>query len=310
MAGVAGAGASRVTEEDLLVRALGAEYSDTGVIDFADNHMEARASSDGYTLSVDSVVADSSRILIGFTLSRDGGWPFQNDFSGNQDFDLASMQFDNWRVEIGAANQYEANGLRLAFFDKEPSDSSVQAVLSIDLNETLPTGDGKCEARFHADGLSCYYAQGCRTVISTGAWDLSCRFAYAIDRMDFKTGRKTSHGGLTATLDRATLTPMSLRLEYTVAESSSVNDEKLPVEDAERIVREHGAQRLLCFYDPLFIRFEDGTKLITPINGATSYINVNGGRLKCYVDIGLDQVVDVSKVAYLRLGDISTYPAA
>lgn len=309
MAGVASAGVSRVTEEDLLVRAFGADYGDAEVSGLADDHAEARASSDGYTLSVDSVVADSSRILIGFTLSHDGIWPFQGGPVSDPAFDVANMQFGDWQVEVGATGQYEADGLRLAFFDKEPSDSSIQAMLSIDLHEALPLSGETCEARFHADGLSCQSAQGERVVISTGAWDLSCQFAYAVDHVDFKTGRRTSNSGLTAALDKAVLTPMSLRLEYTVAETGNVSGEKLSAEDAERIVRERGVQRLLCFYDPLFIRFEDGTKLIAPVSGATSRVDASGGRLKCYVNVGLDRVVDVGKVAYLRLGDISVHPA-
>ncbi len=198
------AGAATVSglASDLFAPLYGTAESE--IIDRIGYPIGASDSRSGYTITADAVLGDAYHTCIIYTISRDDGEALA--FDALEGGTLPLVFTDNDLPGEGGGSSW--------FFDSEPGDNCIQYVQQFSSLQPIATGK-RVTARFgdlYAAGTDGRYDE----LVAKGGWTLHFKLDYEDMSVTLPLDTGTDFDGHSVTLESCTVSPIGVRLAYTI----------------------------------------------------------------------------------------------
>lgn len=267
---------------------FGGSVADTKIVDKVGRPAGASATSNGVTVTADAIIGDAANVKIVYTISRDDGKPF--DFSGGN-YSAASMGFESPGSFIDGTRGMAGGAY---FYDADPTDNKVQYVE--EWNVDVDGGESLIGKTVHVDlrDLKVYSADdNAGKLLAKGEWKLDFKVNYEDAGVSIGEGTKIKQGGMDATIDKATISPVAFTIEYSV---NGLLEDSGNAESGQETEERQGALESFCNQDYVFT-MKDGSKI--EVSNASSSMNRDevGGREIIKRGFFFDQIIDVDQVA-------------
>lgn len=275
---------------DALSDIFGSAPAETELIDSIGHPIGASASSNGVTVTADSVIGDETSYTVVFTVSRDDGRPFEG-VTGNGDGRLhlmapgSSLRVDGVRAAGGSAY----------FYDADPTDNAIQYVEQMSTDTDGGTGIVGRTARFSMGDISALNEDGTLTPVATGDWNLKFKMNYADTGVDLPAGQTVGWGGTTAKVDGLTVSSVGATVRYTVDGEMRTPAESGRVSDAQQAEMD----RYLGM--PILVTFSDGTTEDLTDTGTSARSSDGSTHITKAGQFG--RVASVDDIVSVTLGD-------
>ena len=267
---------------------FGGSVADTKIVDKVGRPAGASATSNGVTVTADAIIGDAANVKIVYTISRDDGKPF--DFSGGN-YSAASMGFESPGSFIDGTRGMAGGAY---FYDADPTDNKVQYVE--EWNVDVDGGESLIGKTIHVDlrDLKVYSADDdAGKLLAKGEWKLDFKVNYEDAGVSIGEGTKIKQGGMDATIDKATISPVAFTIEYSV---NGLLEDSGNAESGQETEERQGALESFCNQDYVFT-MKDGSKI--EVSNASGSMNRDevGGREIIKRGFFFDQIIDVDQVA-------------
>ena len=279
--------------------------ADTKIVDKVGRPAGASATSNGVTVTADAIIGDAANVKIVYTISRDDGKPF--DFSGGN-YSATSMGFESPGSFIDGTRGMAGGAY---FYDADPTDNKVQYVeewnVDVDGGESLIgktihvdlrdlkvySADEGVSAGDATSGDQSANAANAGKLLAKGEWKLDFKVNYEDAGVSIGEGTKIKQGGMDATIDKATISPVAFTIEYSV---NGLLEDSGNAESGQETEERQGALESFCNQDYVFT-MKDGSKI--EVSNASSSMNRDevGGREIIKRGFFFDQIIDVDQVA-------------
>ena len=275
---------------------FGVSAAQTEIIDQIGYPIGASATSNGVTITADAIVGDTYSYAIVYSIRRDDGQPLVSQEVLESGDNALPLTFDSHDVTPGnplAVLLGGGGGGYSHFYDADPTDNTIQFVTF--WTSDTPIRSGKVTATFRGlynttDG----YAN--KTLLTEGPWTLEFTMAFEDASLSLPAGQALQVGGMDATLDAVTLSPLSIMVEYTV-------HQEVPQAERENGLEDGGNDPYAPFRDlPIVITYTDGTTL--EIDSGNTHIGSGSGRAKCSIGLVFDTIRPLEEVASVTVGDV------
>ena len=290
-----GAGAAGVLKAPAEVFAdlFGGRPAQTEIVDRIGRPIDASATADGITITADAILGDRHSYAIVYSIARDDGTPLTEGLApdGNG---LLPLMFESGWTDVGRVDGKTGSAW---FYDADPTDASIQYVEVCTVDGTLRQGTARADFR----GLRTVSGGETRT-IAQGDWGLKFQFAFRDSTVELPAGQSFRKDGMTYTLDRVELSPLSYQVSYTVdraAEFSDAPSGRMPEEDGNVL------DQFLTGVT-VTLRKRDGTELDLTNSGGS--IVPKKGMTQCRKGDVLPEIVPLDEVESLTIGGV-TIPA-
>lgn len=284
---------------------FGGSVADTKIVDKVGRPAGASATSNGVTVTADAIIGDAANVKIVYTISRDDGKPF--DFSGGN-YSATSMGFESPGSFIDGTRGMAGGAY---FYDADPTDNKVQYVeewnVDVDGGESLIgktihvdlrdlkvySADEGVSAGDATSGDQSANAANAGKLLAKGEWKLDFKVNYEDAGVSIGEGTKIKQGGMDATIDKATISPVAFTIEYSV---NGLLEDSGNAESGQETEERQGALESFCNQDYVFT-MKDGSKI--EVSNASSSMNRDevGGREIIKRGFFFDQIIDVDQVA-------------
>lgn len=221
----------------------------TEVIDSVGRPIGASATSNGVTVTAETVVGDRTNIAVVFSIERDDGKPFDEALSSLMFESGSSIHVDGMRAANGGSY----------FYDADPDDDSVQYVVKLSFDTDDGTVIGKT-ARVSLSNLMVLGDEGA-TMVTEGSWNLKFTIDYEDTTRDLEAGYDVDLNGMGAHIDSVELSPIGIVVEYTVEGTMDAS-----AQESGKESEEHASMVDRFLNLPISVTLADGTA----INGTSS----------------------------------------
>lgn len=272
----------------------------TEIIDQIGYPVGASATADGITITADAIVGDTYSYAIVYSIAREDGQPLVSDqvLSGSEEYEgRLPLSFEDYDLRpsgpLASLSAGGGGGGFSHFYDADPTDNTIQFVTF--WTSDTPIRSGKVTATFRGlynttDG----YAN--KTLLTEGPWTLEFTMAFEDASLSLPAGQALRVGGMDATLDSVTLSPLSIMVEYTV-------HQEVPETERETGRADKATDPYAPFRDlPVVISYTDGSTL--EIKSANSSIHSGSGRTECTKGVIFDTIRPLEEVASVTVGDV------
>lgn len=186
---------------------FGTAPAQTEIIDQIGRPLDARATVDGVTVQADAIIGDTYSYAIVYSIYREDGQPITADPDPNRDGTLA-LRFGDWNTDVGHLGGMHGTAW---FFDEDPADNAVQFVQLLTADAPLKPGT----ATVHLTDLKQGIGEDA-ALLAEGSWELRFDFAFEDSSLELPGGQSFTVNGEAATLNSVFVSPLSLRIDYTV----------------------------------------------------------------------------------------------
>ncbi len=288
--GTAGASGALKSAVDAFSGIFGGGAAQTEIIDQIGRPIGASDTSCGVTITADAIIGDKYNAVIVYTLSRDDGEPLLPAGVTVRQLVLGGFGGASW---AGGGSHGSA-----WFTDEDPADNAIQYVESVSADEALTHGTAR--ARFQ--DLSYWdEAAGESVLLAEGRWDLKFQVDYEDTSVRLGGGETFTQGGMTFTVDGVSVSPVAVRVDYTV--DSRVHWSDAPSgRESEADSRE--MERYLENVEILLTK-TDGT--VMDLSGAGGSISPRDGVTVCSKSTVLEEIVPLEEMAAISVGGVA-YP--
>lgn len=279
--------------------ALFGPATQTEVIDQIGYPIGASVTADGITITADAIVGDTYSYAIVYSISREDGQPLvsQETLDGSEEYEgRLPLSFESYDLRPTGPLAFLSSGGGGGFshfYDADPTDNAIQFVAF--WTSDTPIRSGKVSTTFR--GLydtTDNYAN--KTLLAEGPWTLDFTMDFEDSSMDLPAGQAIQVSGMDATLDRITLSPLSIMVEYTVHQQAPEAERQNGQEDAAN-------DPYAPFRDlPVTLTYTDGSTL--ELKNATTSASSSGGKTKCTMGIIFDSIRPLEEVASVTVGDV------
>ena len=315
--GTAGAavatGLIRVDVPEALRRLFGADPSatDPGLLEQLGSPIGVSASSNGVSVTVDSLVGDRNNVCIVLTFARDDGLAF-DDLPCDPTSGTPLVGFDGQRARFELEGSRLAPGCNSVAFKADPDDPTFQMQVTLMDDEPL---QGRTVVAHIENVTTRANGQGRpalepRTLVE-GTWDLTFPLAFTDTSRAFETGQTLHRGAMEATVVEARVSPLSL----TVRCEAATDDEALGRMSPEEQAKATGAISKL----PISLLMDDGSRVVAqapfPYEGGVvpnSQSNSNGmrrigmtNRWELRSAVVFRELIDVERVVAIEFGGLT-----
>lgn len=289
--GAAGATGALRPASDFLSDLLGGAPAQTEIIDRIGRPIDASATSGGVTITADAIIGDRYSYAILYSIRRDDGQPLAQDISSTEG--RLALTFDDWGTQLGQPGGSHGSSW---FFDADPADNAIQFVEM--MTQDQPLGQGTARVKFQ--DLFLYtdnYTQ--RQLLAAGTWQLKFDFAFEDASLSLPAGQSFQLNGMDATLDRVTISPLSIQVDYTVHQQLQWDHAG---QDGQQSA--HDREESYRYFEslPITITRTDGTVL--DLSNSGGGISPGAGETVCQKGGIFDEILDLSTVESVTVGDI------
>lgn len=289
---VVGAGATGVlkTAVESFSGIFGSEVAQTEVIDKIGRPIGASATDNGVTVSADAIIGDEYNAAIVFTIRRDDGTRLFPEEVNEKNLLLGGFGDVDLNVRGGSHGSSW-------FVDEDPDDDFVQMVRTISAD--VPLTHGTATADFTD---LCGWDDESETAVTLieGHWKFRFDVDYEDSSVTLGGGETFEQDGLTFTIDEVRVSPVAVRVAYTV-------DSEVQWSDAPsgRVSEEDRETQLRYFENvEILLTKTDGTVLEAPNGGSISPEN---GTTVCVKGGVLDEIIPLEELSSISVGGI-VYP--
>ena len=290
---------------------FGGAPADTKIVDKVGRPVGATATSNGVTVTADAIVGDASNIKVLYTVARDDGKPFDIPASATSKDGLLMVGFDFPSSIIDGTSGMGGGSY---FYDADPTDNKIQYVeewsvdadssligktMRVDLRD-LKVYSGTVEANTgnEESGDQSANPAAAGDILAKGEWKLSFKIDYEDSSRLLGAGVKLSQGGMSATVDKASISPVGFTIEYTV--DGVIDDSKM---GSNGMMSDEANAELEKFYDQDYvIMMKDGSTIETSNTGGSSHKEGNTERVKR--GFFFDRIIDVDQVASVTVNGV------
>lgn len=287
-----GAGATGVLKDVVEVFApiFGGSTAQTEVIGKIGRPIGASDTDNGVTISADAIIGDEYNAAIVFTVRRDDGTRLFPEEVNEKSLLMGGSGGVDMNIRGGSHGS-------LWFVDEDPDDDSIQIVQAI--SSDVPLAHGTATAEF--SGIRGWDDETGESVpLIEGHW----KFRFDVDYEDssrvFGGGDTFEQDGMTFTIDEVRISPVAVRVAYTVDSEVQWSDApsgKQSDEDRRQV------ERYLENVEILLAR-TDGTVMSIPSGGS---IKPEGGKTLCVKGGVLDEIIPLEELASISVGGV-VYP--
>lgn len=263
----------------------------TEIVDKIGRPIGASDTDHGVTITADAIIGDKYHYAITYTIAKDDGTAF--DFGGTQPVagKYLPLRFREWNTDIGYLGGMHGSSY---FFDADPNDNAIQYVEMREADGELPHGTAK--ARF--EDLRLMNGDDER-IIAEGKWTLKFNFDFEDTSVSLPAGQTFDLNGMTATIDAITLSPIAMRVDYTV------NCEVQWDDNAESGRQSEQDREQMSKY------FESASIVLTKTDGTTIDLSDAGGsvqrkqrRTVCQKGDVFDEIIPLEEVDHITVAGI------
>ena len=275
-----GAGAVGVTKlaSDTFSPVFGS--AETEIIDKIGHPIGASATAAGVTITADAIIGDKHHYAIAYTIEKTDGSAFDLDVNATVGNGVLPLTFEQQDTNIGLMGGSHGSSY---FYDADPSDNAIQFVEECEVDGNLPVG-GAAKAVFR--NLYSYpngdYEN--RQLLAEGKW----------------AGQSTTLNDMPITINAVTLSPLALRVDYTV--ESAVVWEDAP-SGRETAYNRTQSDRYLSDLTVL-LTMKDGTVMDLTSAGGSLSPNYSEDVTQAQKGQVFDTIIDPADVESVTVGNI------
>lgn len=245
--------------------------ADTEIIDQIGRPVGASDTSGGVTVTADAIIGDKYHYAITYSIVKDDGTAFDIDLTNTVGNGVLPLTFEESDCTLSGYLGGTHGGSY--FFDADPADNAIQYV------ETREISDG--EARGHTvrakfKDLCVYDDEMNRVLLAEGDWSFKFNLDFEDTSVSLPAGQTFDLNGMTATIDEITLSPLALRVDYTV-------DSEVQWDENAQSGRQsdHDSEQMNRYFESvqILVNKADGTSLDLSLAGGS--ISPEGGKTIC-----------------------------
>ena len=290
---VVGAGATGVlkTAAEALSPIFGGSAAQTEVIDKIGRPIGASATDNGVTITADAIIGDTYNAAIVYTIRRDDGTPLLPE-EANEKGLLMSGFGGTWLKVTGGSHG------SAWFVDEVPGDDTIQLVQTISAD--VPISKRTATAEFQ-DLRGWDEAVGEAVTLIGGHWKFRFDVDYEDSSVTLGGGETFTQDGMTFTVDSVTVSPVAVKVDYTVDSEVQWSDAPSGRENKED---SHQMERY----------FENVEILLTKKDGSVIDMSNSGGSIKpdhsvtvCDKGQVFEEIIPLEELASISVGGI-VYP--
>ena len=258
---------------------FGTAPAQTEIIDRIGRPLDARATVDGVTVQADAIIGDTYSYAIVYSIYREDGQPITADPDPNRDGAL-SLRFGDWDTDVGHMGGMHGTAW---FFDEDPADNAVQFVQLLTADAPLEPGT----ATVHLTDLKQGIGEDA-ALLAEGSWELRFDFAFEDSSLELPGGQSFTVNGASAVLNSVAVSPLSLRIDYTVEtglSSSSGTADSTPTPQ------------------PVFLTLTDGSRI--DLTGFGGGVRPEGDSLRCELSGVFDQIFPLDTIESITIGEVT-----
>ena len=245
---------------------------------------------DGVTITADAIIGDTYSYAIVYSIQREDGVPLVEGLHAGETTGMLPLGFERADTDEGIKGGRHGWSY---FFDADPTDHAVQFVEQVTFDN--PIEPGMATATFQGLYQQCGSGFQNKKVLAEGGWELCFPLEFQDSGVDLTAGQNFQLNGMDATLDAVTISPLSMKVDYTVWEEPDWD--AYYQEEINRYLDVMG----------ISIHFMDGTAMDLGIGNGS----IGQGKGKTYGQRWylFDEILDLSTVESVSIGDI-TLPVA
>ena len=258
---------------------FGTAPAQTEIIDRIGRPLDARATVNGVTVQADAIIGDTYSYAIVYSIYREDGQPITADPDPNRDGALA-LRFGDWDTDVGHMGGMHGTAW---FFDEDPADNAVQFVQLLTADAPLEPGT----ATVHLTDLKQGIGEDA-ALLAEGSWELRFDFAFEDSSLELPGGQSFTVNGASAVLNSVAVSPLSLRIDYTVEtglSSSSGTADSAPTPQ------------------PVFLTLTDGSRI--DLTGFGGGVRPEGDSLRCELSGVFDQILPLDTIESITIGEVT-----
>lgn len=258
---------------------FGTAPAQTEIIDRIGRPLDARATVNGVTVQADAIIGDTYSYAIVYSIYREDGQPITADPDPNRDGAL-SLRFGDWDTDVGHMGGMHGTAW---FFDEDPADNAVQFVQLLTADAPLEPGT----ATVHLTDLKQGIGEDA-ALLAEGSWELRFDFAFEDSSLELPGGQSFTVNGASAVLNSVAVSPLSLRIDYTVEtglSSSSGTADSAPTPQ------------------PVFLTLTDGSRI--DLTGFGGGVRPEGDSLRCELSGVFDQILPLDTIESITIGEVT-----
>lgn len=258
---------------------FGTTPAQTEIIDRIGRPLDARATVDGVTVQADAIIGDTYSYAIVYSIYREDGQPITADPDPNRDGALA-LRFGDWDTDVGHMGGMHGTAW---FFDEDPADNAVQFVQLLTADAPLEPGTATVRLTDLKQGIGEDAA-----LLAEGSWELRFDFAFEDSSLELPGGQSFTVNGASAVLNSVAVSPLSLRIDYTVEtglSSSSGTADSTPTPQ------------------PVFLTLTDGSRI--DLTGFGGGVRPEGDSLRCELSGVFDQILPLDTIESITIGEVT-----
>ena len=284
--GVGAATGALKTAAQAFAGVFGGGAAETELLDRMGKPVDAAASAGGITLTADAIIGDQYNYGVVYSLTKDDGTAFA--LTPNE-LGYLPLYFEAQTTDVGTRGSRSGGSY---FFDADPADSAIQYV-------ELMSVDEKPHGTATADFQNLMYSDGADSrMLAEGSWSLKFEIDYPDSGVSLSAGQSFPLNGMTATLNAVTISPLGLRIDYTVDAESHLADEESGRE-SEAMTAE--IDKFTKF--PIVLHKADGTTLELQ-DRLGSGMRPQNGKTICNRGGVFDTLLPLEDITSLTIGDV------
>ena len=284
-----GAGAAGIWKapSEIFGRVFDLDPAQTEIVDKIGYPVDACATDNGLTISVDAVMGDSSNLCIAYSLTFADGLPAgmpAPDENGRFSLGFAANLTDLGKSGSSHGQSY--------FLDPDPTDNQIQY---IEIWSTSYRGlaSSKCNAYF--EDLMRYPSTGPEQApLVAGKWNIPFRAAYEDCSVTLESHASFAWNGVSYTLQSVTISPLAVRVDYTTDKQSPQDTQTSALSIDEDSLGEADI--------PLTLQKTDGTVLELHLGGGTKA--AHSGQIQCHKNGLLPEIIPLDEIQSITFGGV------
>ena len=290
-----GAGASGVfkTAGEAFAGVFG-PTADTEIIDQIGRPIGASDTDNGVTITADAIIGDKYHYAITYSIIKEDGTPFDIDLSKTVGDGVLPLNFAE--EDTSLAGYFGGTHGGSYFYDADPTDAAIQYV------ETREVSDGDVQGRTIKAKFSDLYAYDedmNRVMIAEGDWSFKFNLDFEDTSINLPAGQTFGLNGMTATIDEITLSPLALRVDYTVDSEVQWDENAQSGKQSD-----HDSAQMQKYFDDvqIVINKADGTSLDMSYAGGS--IKPQDGKTICQKGDMFSEIIPLEDVVSLTIGGV------
>ncbi len=267
----------------------------TEIIDKIGRPVGASDTDNGVTITADAIIGDKYHYAITYTIARDDGTAFDFDRDSLLGDNRFPMMFQDSDVSLyGFVGGAHGSSY---FYDADPADNAIQYV------ETREVSDGevphKAVTTTFKDLYFMDYDNDENRLLAKGDWKIKFDLDFEDASEELPSGQTFGQYGMEYTIDNISLSPIALRVDYTV-------DHEVKWDPNAKSGRrsEHDAEQDRMYLEnvQIIVNKTDGTSVDMSNSGGS--IRKDDGKTICQKGDLFDEVIPLEDIRSLSVGDI------